>query len=1483
MSMSLTKLMAGTSSKYYTLTASEVVTDHGGGMADYYNTPGTPPGQWMGAGLPAIDRKAGTFANKTDISRVYDNLVHPDTERSLSRNSIQQIEAGEVVGGYDLTFTLPKSVNILWASGDEHVRRTIMKCHKEAVQESIDWFEKNEAYSRTGEGGVAKKSVKGIIATDFTHWDSRDGDPHLHDHVLVSNIVLRPDGKTGALDGRAVYKAAVAISERHANLFMDKLTDSLGVQWRQRQTPGTKSAVYDLVGIDDDLIDSFSSRNLEIEDRYRRLVKKMEDAGITPNDDQLRKAHRQAWRESRKAKPKTPKTLHQLMEEWDGELGRLGYDGADIVNNVVERGGLNMDIQTLLDREDPGRSATPRTHGGADGQAPEKPLPWLTDLLSDTIQDTGKLETNWKRSAKQPGPADPLEKLHEDAAYNTTVISESSIRAAAERLTRGIRLKPGQRDRLVDLLVDEEKTNLILLTPGRFNLTERQKADPDLTIKRTRAVTDFPEGKVYATKELVAAETRFKELAETTTFAPAGFGTSETTYASMAERIKATQKAQGDPHPLAPDQEKAVIGLYMSRHPIICLAGPAGTGKTTTLKCLADITKQANGNPKVIALAPTAVAAQELGASLGVPADTMAKMLYEDDTGNLDRRIDSTSEDYASTRLFLDGDRFDFRLDHVMNRYRKRMDLRQQLASLEAQKANLTVPDNGTVIIDEAGMANTFDLQRLAEICASKHAKMILVGDDKQLNTVGGGAGALTWLVRHVDPATVGVKGEKPKPDLSFTLDSIWRFDDPQEAERSKDLREHEQDKTTGDYTVLHEYQEAGRIHHGTGDALEEGLVKQVAADFDSGIDSLLIVGSNEGIAELNQRISEKRQAGGTVEHDPRRRTVLADGSTTGRGDVICTRSNDRRIRTNGGHYIRNNDLWIVDEAGGRGIRCHSPSDKNETVLLPDSYVEKNVIGGYAITPHRSQGKTVARGYYYIPLGQSELSSANTLYVAMTRGRSRNDVYVATKDVKEMMTGVKDSYELAAWRQRNKARFEKVEHRKPWDEANGPAPSGAWYTQTDLLPTSEEQAMWTLHQVLGHDQTGRFATQWAQDYENDMFRLRRLSGEWKYYQRTLSERQLARTLDPSVLGRLKDDREYGQMLEAYGDARHALGEGPAGRIVAKSLQGTSKDIRDQLRLMAGGKTGTSQPGGHYMIDLSTLDDKGDRDVADMMNQTLEMADMAEEGVGETDWSRYLTEKDTRWRDTVGPVPPPSSPLRSEYEKVVKEITTYRIINRITDQERPFGPGDHADKWQEQIASDLSRLQVSLRDENRLAAVRQEPNPIPAGKQKSIRAGKHVLLDFTGSATASGDEQVAVQVSEATVNAAIGATRRLTPDKGPLHVTVAADESTDLTPVWNGLTPRERGETQVAGSDGSLQPLWKHMTDRASSPADADRILDGLDIDARRLAKNQLASEGPGDLLHGERGASPSNGPSPSITPVSGSTPVTGPDAGLSMS
>ena len=91
------------------------------------------------------------------------------------------------MAGFDLTFSPSKSVSVAWALADRDTKAQIYACHRRAIEVVLTYAEREVFHSRSGTNGVVQEDIEGVVAAAFTHWDSRAGDPQLHDHVVVAN------------------------------------------------------------------------------------------------------------------------------------------------------------------------------------------------------------------------------------------------------------------------------------------------------------------------------------------------------------------------------------------------------------------------------------------------------------------------------------------------------------------------------------------------------------------------------------------------------------------------------------------------------------------------------------------------------------------------------------------------------------------------------------------------------------------------------------------------------------------------------------------------------------------------------------------------------------------------------------------------------------------------------------------------------------------------------------------------------------------------------------------------------------------------------------------------------------------------------------------------------------------------------------------------------------------------------------------------
>ncbi len=245
-------------------------------LDDYYTGAGEAAGLWIGAGAERLGLAGEVTPD--DLRAVLAGLApssggltpNGDTVRTHSRR----------VPGFDLTFKTPKSVSVLYAvSDDPRVQGAIIEAGETAVREALGWLEREAVHVRRGSGDEvylanlaahdpqAASSARirtlpgqGVVAATFRHRTSRAGDPLLHWHTLVANLVEGPDKRWSAFVHPDLYRAVRAAGEVFQTVLRAELTQRLGLEWR----PGRH--VAEIAGVPHTLCDLFSKRSREIED-----------------------------------------------------------------------------------------------------------------------------------------------------------------------------------------------------------------------------------------------------------------------------------------------------------------------------------------------------------------------------------------------------------------------------------------------------------------------------------------------------------------------------------------------------------------------------------------------------------------------------------------------------------------------------------------------------------------------------------------------------------------------------------------------------------------------------------------------------------------------------------------------------------------------------------------------------------------------------------------------------------------------------------------------------------------------------------------------------------------------------------------------------------------------------------------------------------------------------------------------------------------
>ena len=171
------------------------------GVEDYYTGAGESPGEWAGAGAARLGLSGEVSAEQL---RAVLGGVDPTTGDLLGSRTRR-----DRVPGWDLTFSAPKSVSVLYGLGGAEVSAEVVEAHRQAVAAGLIYLERHATVSRRRVDGVVEVvRAEGLLIAAFRHRTSRAGDPHLHTHCLAANAVERIDGGFGALYSPFIYRHA---------------------------------------------------------------------------------------------------------------------------------------------------------------------------------------------------------------------------------------------------------------------------------------------------------------------------------------------------------------------------------------------------------------------------------------------------------------------------------------------------------------------------------------------------------------------------------------------------------------------------------------------------------------------------------------------------------------------------------------------------------------------------------------------------------------------------------------------------------------------------------------------------------------------------------------------------------------------------------------------------------------------------------------------------------------------------------------------------------------------------------------------------------------------------------------------------------------------------------------------------------------------------------------------------------------------------
>jgi conjugative relaxase-like TrwC/TraI family protein len=230
---------------------------------DYYSEEQRVIGEWFGRAAEALGLSGEVVSE--DFRAVLRGQ-RPSNGEVLVNNANGRSERR---AGWDATFNAPKSVSIqALAGGDSE----LVEAHQRAVSRALVELEQYALSRRNG--GSEWVSTSNIVAARFDHVAARpaqgtnDGygpDPHLHTHVVIANMTLRPDGAWRGLDPVEIYRSqSFATAVYRSELARE--AQSLGFAIEVTGADGR----WELQGYTREQVMAFSRRRQDIEEALAR-------------------------------------------------------------------------------------------------------------------------------------------------------------------------------------------------------------------------------------------------------------------------------------------------------------------------------------------------------------------------------------------------------------------------------------------------------------------------------------------------------------------------------------------------------------------------------------------------------------------------------------------------------------------------------------------------------------------------------------------------------------------------------------------------------------------------------------------------------------------------------------------------------------------------------------------------------------------------------------------------------------------------------------------------------------------------------------------------------------------------------------------------------------------------------------------------------------------------------------------------------------
>lgn len=947
--------------------------------------------------------------------------VHPDDGATLSGEAATFAESvwaakdrkASEVSAVDTTFSAPKGVSLLAAFGDRATAEAVIEAQEKAVEAVLAWGEGNGVIrARRGRDGVEKISAVLTDVARKTELTSREGDPQLHCHTIMSAYVLGEDGRRSALDGQALMGASAAMDAAYRRELSEQLQRSLGVRLEVDPDSGKLDRV---AGIDRDLELRYSTRRQQINETLAERTRERERLEKAMGG--AKHSYERAFRDQQAGETLTDAEQRRadVYEAWLGSGTTPAAAALDTRNAKAEES-----------------ESQARARWEADQTAPDG-----VKLLKSAQEAAATgMQVEWSEVEE----ATFHERLGETLTKSAAAFSAKEAWAAA------LHMAPAS-------LSDEQLAESVsrFLGDVAVGVGESQDVAPqvgDVWVDKTAR---------YTTEAVVAERNRIVDM---------GRRLSTQTIDSVRRGDLQAAAKIAESYNLSEDQEQ-ILSAATTGQRLVSVEGPAGSGKSHVLAAVAEHMRREHGASVSVLSTKADLAAglaAEIGADRGFSLEKAT--MQEADRGlsgifEKNHWAQGLSDSQAETFFDIKRQMREATTDQervsaeaAMTRWAERLPTQQQAEQTAASRDRLERQDKAAkflgdgdarkhlyekrqelidaaaenpnasvridrnqlqvLIMDEAAMSGNRHLERLYEwACQQPNVQIIQVGDMQQLSSVERG-GAYRALVEAVKP---------------IQLQETRRAHAEWEREAQLEMRalSYDESEETRDAAaqIVQRYVDQGRVQHVGEDAvaaaIESGQVEasekrpdllvaaERAADWwdaqrSSAPDdeSMVLTPTKLLQTQVAAAIQQRRfdDPADSLTENTKSLTVALDETLQQQlhvGEPVMVRSNISELG------LRNGQLGTVKNIRAERVKIEVTDERGKRFhrWIDQQKLQKGALGlAYTSTAHKAQGATVDRALYLHDTG-SQFADRHMVYPSMTRGKAENQVLLVGGDSEE--------------------------------------------------------------------------------------------------------------------------------------------------------------------------------------------------------------------------------------------------------------------------------------------------------------------------------------------------------------------------------------------------------------------------------------------------------------------------------------------------